>query len=52
MMNLPNKRTLDYRVMSDPIFTCGPVTCFDHGNTYTMRMVADVLFIVAKSRIC
>ena len=32
--------------MFDPIFCCGLL--FDHGNNYTMRIVANVLFIVAS----
>ena len=43
-MNLPNKLTI-IRVCLIP-FLCGLL--FDHGNNYTMRIVANVLFIVAS----
>ena len=45
MMNLPNKLTI-IRVCLIP-FLLRPC-CFDHGNNYTMRIVANVLFIVAS----
>ena len=43
MMNLPNKLTI-IRVCLIPFFVA--VLLFDHGNNYTMRIVANVLFIV------
>lgn len=44
-MNLPNKLTI-IRVCLIPFFVA--VLLFDHGNNYTMRIVANVLFIVAS----
>ena len=44
-MNLPNKLTI-IRVCLIP-FLLRPLL-FDHGNNYTMRIVANVLFIVAS----
>lgn len=44
-MNLPNKLTI-IRVCLIPFFVAAPL--FDHGNNYTMRIVANVLFIVAS----
>ena len=44
-MNLPNKLTI-IRVCLIPFFVAALL--FDHGNNYTMRIVADVLFIVAS----
>ena len=44
-MNLPNKLTI-IRVCLIPFFVAALV--FDHGNNYTMRIVANVLFIVAS----
>ena len=45
MMNLPNKLTI-IRVCLIPFFVAALL--FDHGNNYTMRIVANVLFIVAN----
>ena len=45
MMNLPNKLTI-IRVCMIPFFVAALL--FDHGNNYTMRIVANVLFIVAS----
>ena len=45
MMNLPNKLTI-IRVCLIPFFVAALL--FDHGNNYTMRIVANVLFIVAS----
>ena len=42
-MNLPNKLTI-IRVCLIPFFVAALL--FDHGNNYTMRIVANVLFIV------
>ena len=44
-MNLPNKLTI-IRVCLIPFFACGLL--IDHGNNYTMRIVANVLFIAAS----
>ena len=44
-MNLPNKLTI-LRVCLIPFFVAALL--FDHGNNYTMRIVANVLFIVAS----
>lgn len=44
-MNLPNKLTI-IRVCLIPFFVAALL--FDHGNNYTMRIVATVLFIVAS----
>ena len=44
-MNLPNKLTI-IRVCLMPFFVAALL--FDHGNNYTMRIVANVLFIVAS----
>lgn len=44
-MNLPNKLTI-IRVCLIPFFVV--VLLFDHGNNYTMRITANVLFIVAS----
>ena len=44
-MNLPNKLTI-IRVCMIPFFVAALL--FDHGNNYTMRIVANVLFIVAS----
>ena len=44
-MNLPNKLTI-IRVCLIPSFVAALL--FDHGNNYTMRIVANVLFIVAS----
>ena len=44
-MNLPNKLTI-IRVCLIPFFVAALL--FDHGNNYTMRIVANVLFIVAS----
>ena len=44
-MNLPNKLTI-IRVCLIPFFFF--FLLFDHGNNYTMRIVANVLFIVAS----
>ena len=44
-MNLPNKLTI-IRVCLIPFFVAALL--FDHGNKYTMRIVANVLFIVAS----
>ena len=44
-MNLPNKLTT-IRVCLIPFFVAALL--FDHGNNYTMRIVANVLFIVAS----
>lgn len=44
-MNLPNKLTI-IRVCLNPFFVAALL--FDHGNNYTMRIVANVLFIVAS----
>ena len=44
-MNLPNKLTI-VRVCSIPFFVAALL--FDHGNNYTMRIVANVLFIIAS----
>ena len=44
-MNLPNKLT-NIRVCLIPFFVAALL--FDHGNNYTMRIVANVLFIVAS----
>ena len=43
-MNLPNKLTI-IRVCMIPFFVA---LLFDHGNNYTMRIVANVLFIAAS----
>ena len=45
MMNLPNKLTI-IRVCLIPFFAAALL--FDHGNNYTMRIVANVLFIAAS----
>jgi len=45
MMNLPNKLTI-IRVCLIPFFVAALL--FDHGNNYTMRIVANVLFIAAS----
>ena len=45
MMNLPNKLTI-VRVCLIPFFVAALL--FDHGNNYTMRIVANVLFIIAS----
>ena len=45
MMNLPNKLTI-IRVCMIPFFVAALL--FDHGNNYTMRIVANVLFIIAS----
>ena len=45
MMNLTNKLTI-IRVCLIPFFVAALL--FDHGNNYTMRIVANVLFIVAS----
>ena len=44
-MNLPNKLTI-IRVCMIPFFVAALL--FDHGNNYTMRIVANVLFIAAS----
>lgn len=44
-MNLPNKLTI-IRVCLIPFFAAALL--FDHGNNYTMRIVANVLFIAAS----
>ena len=44
-MNLPNKLTI-VRVCLIPFFVAALL--FDHGNNYTMRIVAKVLFIIAS----
>ena len=44
-MNLPNKLTIA-RVCLIPFFVAALL--FDHGNNYTMRIVANVLFIIAS----
>ena len=44
-MNLPNKLTI-VRVCLIPFFVAALL--FDHGNNYTMRIVANVLFILAS----
>ena len=44
-MNLPNKLTI-IRVCLIPFFVAALL--FDHGNNYTMRILANVLFIVAS----
>ena len=44
-MNLPNKLPI-IRVCLIPFFVAALL--FDHGNNYTMRIVANVLFIVAS----
>ena len=44
-MNLPNKLTI-IRVCLIPFFVAALL--FDHGNNYTMRIVANVLFIAAS----
>ena len=44
-MNLPNKLTI-VRVCLIPFFVAALL--FDHGNNYTMRIVANVLFIAAS----
>ena len=44
-MNLPNKLTI-IRVCLIPFFVAALL--FDHGSNYTMRIVANVLFIVAS----
>lgn len=44
-MNLPNKLTI-VRVLFDSFFVAALL--FDHGNNYTMRIVANVLFIIAS----
>ena len=44
-MNLPNKLTI-IRVCLIPFFVAALL--FDHGNNYTMRIGANVLFIVAS----
>ena len=44
-MNLPNKLTI-IRVCMIPFFVAALL--FDHGNNYTMRIVANVLFIIAS----
>ena len=44
-MNLPNKLTI-IRECLIPFFVAALL--FDHGNNYTMRIVANVLFIVAS----
>ena len=44
-MTLPNKLTI-IRVCLIPFFVAALL--FDHGNNYTMRIVANVLFIVAS----
>ena len=44
-MNLPNKLTI-IRVCLIPFFAA--TLLFDHGNNYTMRIVANVLFIAAS----
>ena len=44
-MNLPNKLTI-IRVCLIPFFVAALL--FDHGNNYTMRIVANDLFIVAS----
>lgn len=44
-MNLPNKLTI-IRVCLIPFFVAALL--FDHSNNYTMRIVANVLFIVAS----
>ena len=44
-MNLPNKLTI-IRVCLIPFFVAALL--FDHGNNYSMRIVANVLFIVAS----
>ena len=44
-MNLPNKLTI-IRGCLIPFFVAALL--FDHGNNYTMRIVANVLFIVAS----
>ena len=44
-MNLPNKLTI-VRVCLIPFFV--DALLFDHGNNYTMRIVANVLFIIAS----
>ena len=44
-MNLPNKLTI-VRVCLIHFFVAALL--FDHGNNYTMRIVANVLFIIAS----
>ena len=44
-MNLPNNLTI-VRVCLIPFFVAALL--FDHGNNYTMRIVANVLFIIAS----
>lgn len=44
-MNLPNKLTI-VRVCLIPFFVAALL--FDHGNNYTMRIVANVLFIITS----
>lgn len=44
-MNLPNKLTI-VRVCLIPFFVAALL--FDHGDNYTMRIVANVLFIIAS----
>ena len=44
-MNLPNKLTI-IRVCLIPFFVAALL--FDHGDNYTMRIVANVLFIIAS----
>ena len=44
-MNLPNKLTI-VRVCLIPFFVAALL--FDHGNNYTMRIVDNVLFIIAS----
>ena len=44
-MNLPNKLTI-VRVCLIPFFVAALL--FDHGNNHTMRIVANVLFIIAS----
>lgn len=44
-MNLPNKLTI-VRVCLIPFFVAALL--FDHGNNYIMRIVANVLFIIAS----
>lgn len=45
MMNLPNKLTI-VRVCMIPFFVAALL--FEQGNNYTMRIVANVLFIIAS----
>lgn len=44
-MNLPNKLTI-IRVCLIPFFAAALL--YDHGNQYTMRVIANVLFIIAS----